>query len=112
MPVGECREESSVHLFDAREARGQEGCRVEHHARLGRGRKPFFAVLVLGLGALRSSAGLSVAPAILRVDVPVLLAVSLAIVLLFGQRSPHYRTGVSLLILYVTYVAFALVRGA
>jgi Ca2+/Na+ antiporter len=68
------------------------------------GAQTIFGVLVLGLGALRSSAGLSVAPAILRVDVPVLLAVSVAIVLLFGQRSPHYRTGVSLLITYFNYV--------
>src|SRR5919199_507174 len=72
----------------------------------------FLLTLVLGLGALSSGSGLSVAPAILRVDVPLLLAVSLAIVLLFRQRSLHYRTGVSLLVLYVAYVAFALVRGA
>jgi cation:H+ antiporter len=71
----------------------------------------FLLTLVLGLGALSSGSGLSVAPAILRVDVPLLLAVSAAIVLLFGKRSLHYRTGVSLLVLYVAYVAFALVRG-
>jgi len=72
----------------------------------------FLLTLVLGLAALSGGAGLAVAPTVAHVDVPLLLAATLLVTLLFRQRSLHRRTGVALLILYVTYIVYALVRGA
>jgi Ca2+/Na+ antiporter len=45
------------------------------------------------------------------VDVPLLLAMTLLITLLFRRPSLHRRIGVGLLILYVAYVVYALVQG-
>ncbi len=45
------------------------------------------------------------------VDIPLLLAASFAVVLLFQRKSLHRRTGILLLLTYVGYVIFALVRG-
>ncbi len=72
----------------------------------------FLLTLVLGLAALSGSAGLAVAPTVAHVDVPLLLAATLLVTLLFRQPSLHRRTGVALLILYGAYIVYALVRGA
>jgi len=72
----------------------------------------FLLTLVLGLAALSGGAGLAVAPTVAHVDVPLLLAATLLVTLLFRQRSLHRRAGVALLILYVAYIVYALVRGA
>ncbi len=72
----------------------------------------FLLTLVLGLAALSGGAGLAVAPTVAHVDVPLLLAATLLVTLLFRQPSLHRRTGVALLILYVAYIVYALVRGA
>jgi len=72
----------------------------------------FLLTLVLGLAALAGRAGLAVAPTVAHVDVPFLLAATLLVTLLFRQPSLHRRTGVALLILYVAYIVYALVRGA
>lgn len=72
----------------------------------------FLLTLVLGLAALSDGAGLAVAPTVAHVDVPLLLAATLLVTLLFRQPSLHRRTGVALLILYVAYIVYALVRGA
>lgn len=75
------------------------------------GSNVFVLTLVLGLAALSSGAGLAVAPAVARVDVPLLVAASLLIVLLFRRPSLHRGAGLGLLALYVAYIAYALVRG-
>ena len=72
----------------------------------------FVLTLVLGLAALFSRGGLAVAPDVVRVDLPLLLAASVLIVLLFRRPALHRRTGWFLLALYVAYVAYALLRGA
>ncbi len=72
----------------------------------------FLLTLVLGLAALSGGAGLAVAPTVAHVDVPLLLAATLLVTLLFRQPSLHRRTGVALLILYVAYIVYTLVRGA
>src|ERR671932_615041 len=56
------------------------------------------------LAALPGGAGLAVPPSVAHVDVPLLLAITLLITLLFRRSSLHRRIGVVLLILYVTYV--------
>ena len=71
----------------------------------------FLLSLVLGLAALPGGAGLAVPPTVAHVDVPLLLAMTLLITLLFRRPSLHRRTGVGLLILYVAYVVYALVQG-
>jgi Ca2+/Na+ antiporter len=72
----------------------------------------FLLTLVLGLAALSGGHGLAVAPTVAHVDVPLLLAATLLVTLLFRQPSLHRRTGVALLILYVAYIVYALARGA
>jgi cation:H+ antiporter len=71
----------------------------------------FLLSLVLGLAALPGGVGLAVPPTVAHVDVPLLLAVTLLITLLFRRPSLHRRSGVVLLILYVAYVVYALVQG-
>jgi cation:H+ antiporter len=71
----------------------------------------FLLSLVLGLAALPGGAGLAVPPTVAHVDVPLLLAMTLLITLLFRRPSLHRRAGVGLLILYVAYVVYALVQG-
>jgi Ca2+/Na+ antiporter len=71
----------------------------------------FVLTLVLGLAALSSSSGISVAHSVTRVDLPLLLAATVLVVALFHRTSLHGRTGVALLSLYAGYIAFALVRG-
>lgn len=71
----------------------------------------FLLTLVLGLAALSTSSGLAVAHSVTRVDVPLLLGVSVLVVALFHRPSLHWRTGAALLTLYAGYIAFALVRG-
>jgi len=71
----------------------------------------FLLTLVLGLAALPGGHGLAVAPTVAHVDVPLLLGTTLLVTLLFRQPSLHRRTGVALLILYVAYIVYALVRG-
>jgi len=72
----------------------------------------FLLTLVLGLAALSGGHGLAVAPTVAHVDVPLLLAATLFVTLLFRQPSLHRRTGVALLILYGAYIVYALARGA
>jgi cation:H+ antiporter len=71
----------------------------------------FLLSLVLGLAALPSGGGLAVPPTVAHVDVPLLLAMTLLITLLFQRPSLHRRVGVVLLVLYVAYVVYALVQG-
>ena len=71
----------------------------------------FLLSLVLGLAALPGGAGLAVPPSVAHVDVPLLLAMTLLITLLFRRPSLHRRIGAVLLILYVAYVVYALVQG-
>lgn len=71
----------------------------------------FVLTLVLGLAAVTSGSGLTIARSIVRVDLPLLLAASVLIVVLFRRPSLHRGTGVTLLVGYVAYLAFALIRG-
>jgi cation:H+ antiporter len=71
----------------------------------------FLLSLVLGLAALPGGAGLAVPSTVAHVDVPLLLAMTLLITLLFRRPSLHRRIGVVLLILYVAYAVYALVQG-
>lgn len=72
----------------------------------------FVLTLVLGLAALFARPDLTIAPTVARVDLPLLVAASALVVLLFFRRSLHRGTGIVLLVLYAAYVAYALVRGA
>ncbi len=72
----------------------------------------FVLTLVLGLAAVFAGQGLVVDPTTVRVDLPLLVAASLAVVLLFRRPGLHRGTGAVLLALYVAYVAYALARGA
>lgn len=69
----------------------------------------FILTLLLGIGAL-ASGGLSLAPHIAHVDVPILLGVTLATVALLHRTRLHRGTGLTLLALYVGYIALALLR--
>ena len=71
----------------------------------------FVLTLILGVAALTSTSELTAAPAILRVDLPLLLLATLLVALLFRRPSLHRGTGAVLLALYAAYLAFALVRG-
>ena len=71
----------------------------------------FVLTLVLGLAALTNRNGIAISPSVLHWDMPFLIAASVLVVILFGRTSLHWRTGVGLLVLYVAYIAFALVRG-
>jgi cation:H+ antiporter len=71
----------------------------------------FVLTLVLGLAALFSNGGLTIAPDVARVDVPLLIAASVLVVLLFRLPSLGRGIGFSLLILYVAYIVYALLRG-
>jgi cation:H+ antiporter len=67
---------------------------------------------VLGLAALFSKDGLEVAQNVVRVDLPLLLGASVLVVALFMRPAIGRRIGIGMLILYVAYLAFALIRGA
>lgn len=71
----------------------------------------FVLTLVLGLAALASPTGLAIAPEVARVDVPLLVAASLLVVLLFRRPALGRGTGIFLLALYVAYLIYALMRG-
>jgi cation:H+ antiporter len=71
----------------------------------------FVLTLVLGLAALLSGSGISLAPDIASVDVPLLVAASLLVVGLFRLPALGRRTAIVLLTLYVAYVVSALIRG-
>lgn len=71
----------------------------------------FVLTLVLGLAALASGSGLAVAQGVVRVDLPLLVAASVLVVLLFSRPSLHRGTGSLLLVLYVAYLVYALARG-
>lgn len=71
----------------------------------------FVLTLVLGLAALASGDGIAISPSVLHWDMPFLIAASVLVVILFRRKSLHWRTGVTLLVLYMAYIAFALVRG-
>jgi cation:H+ antiporter len=72
----------------------------------------FVLTLVLGLAALFSPSGLTIAPDVARIDVPLLVAASLLVVILFRRPALGRGTGIFLLALYVAYVVYALVRGS
>jgi len=72
----------------------------------------FVLTLVLGLAALASRDGIAISPTVRHWDMPFLIAASILVVILFNRKSLHRRTGVTLLILYVVYIAFALIRGS
>jgi cation:H+ antiporter len=72
----------------------------------------FLLTLVLGISALFSRSGLAVSPPVAHIQALFLLAVTALVVLLFQRRSLHRGTGVGLLVLYVGYVVYVLVRGA
>ena len=71
----------------------------------------FVLTLVLGLAALFSRSGLAIAPVVARIDVPLLVAASVLVVLLFHRPALGRGTGIVLLSLYVAYVVYALIRG-
>lgn len=71
----------------------------------------FVLTLVLGLAALFSPTGLTIAPEVARVDVPLLVAASLLVVVLFRRPALGRGTGIFSLALYVAYIIYALVRG-
>lgn len=71
----------------------------------------FVLTLVLGLAAAFSGAGLVVPPGAVRIDLVLLVAASAAVAVLFRRPALHRGTGAVLLVLYVAYVVYALVRG-
>ena len=71
----------------------------------------FILTLILGLAAVGSTTTLTVSPAIVRVDLPLLVLATVLVVLLFRRPALHRGTGAMLLVLYAAYLAFALVRG-
>lgn len=71
----------------------------------------FVLTLVLGLAAIASPTGLAIVPEVARVDVPLLVAASLLVVLLFRRPALGRGTGIFLLALYAAYLVYALVRG-
>jgi cation:H+ antiporter len=71
----------------------------------------FLLTLVLGVAALSTSSGLAVPHNVTRVDIPLLLAATVLVAALFHRRNLHWRTGLALLSLYASYIAFALIRG-
>lgn len=72
----------------------------------------FVLTLVLGLAALFSGSGLMIAADVARVDVPLLVVASVVVVLLFQRPSLGRGTGIALLVLYVAYIVYALIRGS
>jgi K+-dependent Na+/Ca+ exchanger-like protein len=71
----------------------------------------FILTLILGLAALGSRTELTISPTILRVDLPLLLAATVLVALLFRRPALHRGTGGALLAVYAAYLAFALIRG-
>jgi cation:H+ antiporter len=88
--------------------RGQSGVVLANAT----GSNIFALTLVLGLAALISGTGLVITPEVSRVDVPLLIAASVLIVVLFQRPTLGRGTGIALLTLYVAYFVFALIRGA
>jgi cation:H+ antiporter len=72
----------------------------------------FVLTIVLGLAAIGSATGLTVAPEVSRVDLTLLVAASVLVVLLFRRPALGRGTGWTLLALYVAYIVYALMRGA
>jgi cation:H+ antiporter len=71
----------------------------------------FVLTLVLGLAALVSGSGLTIVPDVARVDLPLLVAASVLVVLLFQRPALGRGTGIVLLGLYLAYIVYALIRG-
>ncbi len=67
--------------------------------------------LVLGLAALISGSGVGAAPDVAAVDIPLLIAVTVLVVLLFQRSALGRGTGIGLLLLYVAYVVSTLLRA-
>ncbi|MBV9281538.1 MAG: sodium:calcium antiporter, partial [Chloroflexi bacterium] len=72
----------------------------------------FLLTLVLGLSAVVGGMGLRVSSGVTHVELPLLLAVTLLVALLFRRQALHRRAGASLLAIYVAYVGYVLLRGA
>lgn len=87
--------------------RGQSGVVLANAT----GSNIFVLTLVLGVAALFSSSGLELAADVARIDVPLLVAVSLLIVLLFHRPTLGRGTAIALLSLYGAYFVYALIRG-
>lgn len=71
----------------------------------------FLLTLVLGISAFFSSSGLGVASSVTHVEIPILLAVTALVALLFQRQTLHRRAGTGLLALYCGYLAYVLARG-
>lgn len=69
----------------------------------------FILTLLLGIAAL-ATGGLTLAPRIAHVDVPILVGVTVLTVALFHRARLHRLEGIGLLVLYVGYIALALLR--
>lgn len=87
--------------------RGQSGVVTSNAT----GSNIFVLTLVLGLAAVTSGSGLTIASSVTRVDLPLLTATSVLIVVLFRRPSLHRGTGAGLLLGYIAYIAYALTRG-
>lgn len=103
--LGTTLPDKAISLIGGR--RGQSGIVTANAT----GSNIFVLTLVLGIAALFSSGGLVIAPSVVRIDLPLLLAASVFTVILFRRASLHRRVGVFMLVLYIAYLAFALLRG-
>ncbi len=103
--IGTTLPDKAISLIGGR--RGQSGVVLANAI----GSNIFVLTLVLGLAALFSGDGLAIAPAIARVDLPLLVAATLLIALLCRRPALHRGTGFALLACYVAYIVAALVRG-
>jgi K+-dependent Na+/Ca+ exchanger-like protein len=104
--VGTTLPDKAISFISGR--RGQSGVVTANAT----GSNIFVLTLILGLAALFSPSGLTIPAGVARVDVPLLVAASALVVLLFRRPSLHRGAGVVLLTLYIAYIAFALLRGA
>jgi cation:H+ antiporter len=71
----------------------------------------FTLTIILGLATL-GAGGLAIAPEVARIDLPLLVAASALVVLLFRRPALGRGTGWALLALYGAYIVYALIRGA
>jgi Ca2+/Na+ antiporter len=87
--------------------RGQGGVVTANAA----GSNIFTLTIILGLATL-GAGGLAIAPEVARIDLPLLVAASALVVLLFSRPALGRGTGWALLALYGAYIVYALIRGA
>jgi len=65
----------------------------------------------VGVAALAHRSGLAVPSRVAHIDVPLLLGVSVLTTGLFFRERLHRGTGVTLLAMYIAYIAYVFVRG-